>query len=168
MKNIGILGAGKIGSTIHAYLKTTEHNVTVADKFGSDEVQALDVFNKKELDAFVSKQDIIVSAAPYDANPLIADSCNENNVAYFDLTEDTKVTDHIKTFKSDVFMMPQCGLAPGAVNIIAADLIKQFTRVDKVKMRVGALPMFTANSMAYYLTWSTSGLINEYINEVDK
>ena len=49
MKNIGILGAGKIGSTIHAYLKTTEHNVTVADKFGSDDVQALDVFNKKEL-----------------------------------------------------------------------------------------------------------------------
>ena len=27
--------------------------------------------------------------------------------------------------------------------------------------------MFTANSMAYYPTWSTSGLINEYINEVD-
>ena len=89
MKNIGILGAGKIGGTIYDYLKTTEHNVTVADKFGNDEVQKLDVFNKADLDAFVSKQDIIVSAAPYDANPLIADSCNEHNVAYFDLTEDT-------------------------------------------------------------------------------
>ena len=52
-------------------------------------------------------------------------------------------------------------------NIIASDLIKQFSRVDKVKMRVGVLTMFTANSMAYYPTWSTSGLINEYINEVD-
>ena len=109
MKNIGILGAGKIGSTIHAYLKTTEHNITVADKFGNDEVEILDVFNKQDLDAFVSKQDIIVSAAPYDANPLIADSCNENNVAYFDLTEDTAVTDHIKTFKSDVNHDAQCG-----------------------------------------------------------
>ena len=167
MKNIGILGAGKIGSTIHAYLKTTEHNVTVADKIGSDEVQALDVFNKKELDAFVSKQDIIVSAAPYDANPLIADSCNENNVAYFDLTEDTKVTDHIKTFKSDVFMMPQCGFAPGAINIVASNLMKQFERVDKVNMRGGALPKYPNNKMSYYLTWSTSGLINEYINDCD-
>ena len=36
--------------------------------------------------------------------------------------------------------MTQCGLVPGAVNIIATDLIKQFDSVDKVKMRVGALP----------------------------
>lgn len=167
MKKIGILGAGKIGSTIHAYLKTTEHKITIADKFGTDQVQQLDVFDKTQLDNFVSQQDMIVSAAPYDANPLIADSCNQHNVAYFDLTEDTAVTDHIKTFKSDTFMMPQCGFAPGAINIVASDLIKQFERVDKVNMRGGALPKYPNNAMAYYLTWSTSGLINEYVNDCD-
>ena len=167
MKKIGILGAGKIGSTIHAYLKTTEHTISIADKLGTEEIQQLNVFNTQDLDSFISKQDIIVSAAPYDANPLIADSCNKHNVAYFDLTEDTAVTDHIKTFRSDTFMMPQCGFAPGAINIVASDLIKQFERVDKVNMRGGALPKFPNNTMAYYLTWSTSGLINEYVNDCD-
>jgi len=167
MKNIGIIGSGKIGSTIYAYLKTTDHNISIADKIQKNEVQKIDVFNKDDLESFVSKQDILVSGAPYDANPLIADACNKFNVAYFDLTEDTAVTDHIKTFKSDTFMMPQCGFAPGAINIIASNLIKQFERVDKVNMRGGALPKYPNNAMAYYLTWSTSGLINEYVNDCD-
>ena len=63
--------------------------------------------------------------------------------------------------------MTQCGLAPGAINIIASNLIRQFDTVHKVKMRVGALPKYTSNAMGYYLTWSTSGLINEYVNDCD-
>jgi len=129
----------------------------------------LDANNSSLLKEFLknSKIDICVSAAPYNVNIAIANVCAELDIAYFDLTEDTAVSKHIKELKTNTFMMPQCGLAPGAVNIIAADLIKQFDSVDKVKMRVGALPMYTTNSMAYYLTWSTSGLINEYVNEVD-
>ena len=34
-------------------------------------------------------------------------------------------------------------------------------------MRVGALPKYPTNAMAYYLTWSTDGLINEYVNDCD-
>jgi saccharopine dehydrogenase-like NADP-dependent oxidoreductase len=64
-------------------------------------------------------------------------------------------------------MMPQCGLAPGAINICAASLMKQFDHVSEVMMRVGALPRFTTNEMSYYLSWSTNGLINEYCNEAD-
>jgi len=64
-------------------------------------------------------------------------------------------------------MMPQCGLAPGAINICAAGMINQFDSVKEVMMRVGALPRFTNNEMSYYLSWSTNGLINEYCNEAD-
>ena len=56
-------------------------------------------------------------------------------------------------------------IAHGAVNIIATDLIKQFDSVDKVKMRVGALPKYPINEMGYYLTWST-GVLHEYVNPV--
>lgn len=166
MKKIGIIGAGKIGSTIHTYLNPL-HQVTIVDKIYHDGIQKLDVFDQKELAKFVSTQDIIVSAAPYDANPLIANACHNFNVAYFDLTEDTAVTNHIKNLKTETFMMPQCGFAPGAINIVAADMIKKFERVDKVNMRGGALPKYPNNAMAYYLTWSTSGLINEYVNDCD-
>jgi saccharopine dehydrogenase-like NADP-dependent oxidoreductase len=60
--------------------------------------------------------------------------------------------------------VPQCGLAPGFVNIVAADLMRRFDAVRTVKLRVGALPQYPANALKYALTWSTEGLINEYGN----
>ena len=60
--------------------------------------------------------------------------------------------------------MPQCGLAPGFISIVANHLIKWFERLETVKMRVGALPQFPTGELKYNLTWSTDGLINEYCN----
>ena len=168
MKKICVIGAGKIGRTINAYLKLQGHEVFLVDSNPNiKNAIHIDANDEQAVSEFIKDKDIVVSSAPYNVNITIADSCAANEVAYFDLTEDVDVCQHIKGLNTEAFMMPQCGLAPGAVNIIASDLIKKFSSVDKVKMRVGALPMYTANSMAYYLTWSTSGLINEYVNEVD-
>jgi saccharopine dehydrogenase-like NADP-dependent oxidoreductase len=60
--------------------------------------------------------------------------------------------------------MPQCGLAPGFVSVVGNDLTRGFDRLDRVYMRVGALPQFPTNALKYNLTWSTDGLINEYCN----
>jgi saccharopine dehydrogenase-like NADP-dependent oxidoreductase len=60
--------------------------------------------------------------------------------------------------------VPQSGLAPGFVSILASDLTHWFEKLDTVKMRVGALPQFPTNALTYNLTWSTDGLINEYCN----
>ena len=60
--------------------------------------------------------------------------------------------------------MPQCGLAPGFVSIVAHRLTQSFESLDTVHMRVGALPQFPTNALTYNLTWSTDGLINEYCN----
>ena len=168
MKKICVIGAGKIGRTINAYLKLQGHEVFLVDSDPSiKNAIHIDANDEQAVGEFIKDKDTVVSSAPYNVNKSIADSCAAHDVAYFDLTEDVDVSQHIKNLNTETFMMPQCGLAPGAVNIIASDLIKKFSKVDKVKMRVGALPMYTANSMAYYLTWSTSGLINEYVNDVD-
>ena len=85
---------------------------------------------------------------------------------YFDLTEDVEVTKHIKDLSkgaSQAFV-PQCGLAPGFISIVAHDLMTHFDSVEIVKMRVGALPVNPNNVLKYSLTWSTDGLINEYGN----
>jgi saccharopine dehydrogenase-like NADP-dependent oxidoreductase len=58
--------------------------------------------------------------------------------------------------------MPQCGLAPGAINIIASGIANSFKTIRSIEMRVGALPLSASNQMKYYLSWSTAGLINEY------
>jgi saccharopine dehydrogenase-like NADP-dependent oxidoreductase len=59
--------------------------------------------------------------------------------------------------------VPQCGLAPGFITIAANHVIQGMTALHEVKMRVGALPEFPSNALKYNLTWSTDGLINEYI-----
>jgi saccharopine dehydrogenase-like NADP-dependent oxidoreductase len=65
---------------------------------------------------------------------------------------------------SGVAMMPQCGLAPGFICVLGADMAKRFDRVKSVRMRVGALPRYPTNALGYNLTWSVDGLINEYCN----
>ena len=169
MKTIGVIGAGKIGKTIATYLSSEGFTVKIADVEPKDidGFVQLDASDKTALTQFVKSVDIIVSATLYHLNKGIADVCADTGVAYFDLTEDTEVSEHIRLMNTSTFMMPQSGLAPGAVNIIASDLIRKFDTVDKVKMRVGALPKYPTNAMAYYLTWSTDGLINEYVNDCD-
>jgi saccharopine dehydrogenase-like NADP-dependent oxidoreductase len=85
---------------------------------------------------------------------------------YFDLTEDVEVTNQIKILSAGAAhaFMPQCGLAPGFISIVAHDLMTHFETLDTVKMRVGALPVHPSNALKYSLTWSTDGLINEYGN----
>jgi saccharopine dehydrogenase-like NADP-dependent oxidoreductase len=63
--------------------------------------------------------------------------------------------------------MPQCGLAPGFVSIVAQHLASGFDDLRDVHMRVGALPIYPSNSLKYNLTWSTDGLINEYCNRCE-
>ena len=58
--------------------------------------------------------------------------------------------------------IPQCGLAPGFITIVASDLASRFDELQDVRMRVGALPKFPSNALNYNLTWSTDGVINEY------
>jgi saccharopine dehydrogenase-like NADP-dependent oxidoreductase len=60
--------------------------------------------------------------------------------------------------------VPQCGLAPGFISIVANDVAQRFDTLRDVSMRVGALPTFPNNALKYNLTWSTDGLINEYCN----
>jgi saccharopine dehydrogenase-like NADP-dependent oxidoreductase len=78
-------------------------------------------------------------------------------------TSDAVAAIAAKAVPEQIFM-PQCGLAPGFISIVANDLIRWFDRIEVVRMRVGALPQFPTGELKYNLTWSTDGLINEYCN----
>jgi saccharopine dehydrogenase-like NADP-dependent oxidoreductase len=64
-------------------------------------------------------------------------------------------------------LAPQCGLAPGFITIAANHLAAPYSTLDTLRLRVGALPMQPSNELGYNLTWSTEGVINEYINECE-
>jgi saccharopine dehydrogenase-like NADP-dependent oxidoreductase len=128
----------------------------------------LDVTQRSAVEAALEGRDAMISALSYRHNALLAEAAMSRGVSYFDLTEDVETSRRIRTIargarRGQVFM-PQCGLAPGFVSILANHLAQAFDRLDAVHLRVGALPQFPSNALRYNLTWSTDGLINEYCN----
>lgn len=179
MKNILVLGAGRVGSLVSSLLvdsgKYTVHlsdKVIPNDKPKLDKNESnlkyitLDVTNSNEFKEYITKNqfDAVVSCLPYFLNKSIAEIASEHNLNYFDLTEDIEATKYIKSIaeKADCFFAPQCGLAPGFISIVTNSLMGEFEEIDTVRMRVGALPLNVSNTLQYGLTWSTEGLVNEY------
>ena len=158
---IGIVGSGNIGWALKQLLKE-DYDIKQGDI--TDGFDAGDI---KQVKTFLLGLDAVISAGPFAVNKNIAQIAAEESIGYFDLTEDIETTEYIRNLKSESILMPQCGLAPGAINICASGMMEEFDSVNEVLMRVGALPRFTTNEMSYYLSWSTNGLINEYCNEAD-
>jgi saccharopine dehydrogenase-like NADP-dependent oxidoreductase len=113
--------------------------------------------------------DAVVSALPYFLNKPIAQLTANLGIHYFDLTEDVDTTTFIRGLseKSKGVMVPQCGLAPGFIGIIGADLANEFTKLRDIELRVGALPRYPNGLLAYSFTWSPAGVINEYVNDAE-
>ncbi|MFQ5498940.1 MAG: saccharopine dehydrogenase family protein, partial [Candidatus Zixiibacteriota bacterium] len=64
--------------------------------------------------------------------------------------------------KAGIIAIPDCGLAPGMVAVLAVDGMKRFDRVESVKIRVGGLPQSPRPPLNYQMVFSAEGLINEY------
>jgi saccharopine dehydrogenase-like NADP-dependent oxidoreductase len=175
MRDILLIGAGKIGETIADMLGSVgDYRVTVADRAPSSlakirtgrnlQTLVLDVENSAALAKAMAGRFAVLSAAPYSVTGRIVTQARQSNVHYLDLTEDVACTKLVKSLAkgATTALIPQCGLAPGFISIVAHDLCAGFERLDSVRMRVGALPQFPSNALNYNLTWSTDGVINEY------
>ncbi len=176
MKEIVIVGAGKIGATIADMLAGTgDYRVTVVDRSQAQldalEVGAniatrqLDIGQDGALESVLAGKFAVLSAAPFHLTTKIAEAAAKTGVHYLDLTEDVASTRRVKELAAgaNTAFIPQCGLAPGFISIVAHDLAKRFDTLDSLRMRVGALPQYPSNALNYNLTWSTDGVINEYI-----
>ena len=171
-----LVGAGKIGRAIAAFLaETGDYAVSVGDReegalaaFARLGVRTmpLDVHDAPALRAALDGQDVVISALPFTLTVAVATAAKAAGAHYFDLTEDVASTRFVKDLAegADTAFVPQCGLAPGFVSIVGNDLAQRFERLEELRLRVGALPLYPTNALKYNLTWSTDGLINEYCN----
>ena len=116
------------------------------------------------LTALLTGKFAVLSAAPYHLTYHVAEAAKAAGAHYLDLTEDVASTRKVKALATDATtaFIPQCGLAPGFISIVAADLARRFDTLHDVRLRVGALPKYPSNALNYNLTWSTDGVINEY------
>jgi saccharopine dehydrogenase-like NADP-dependent oxidoreductase len=165
-----VIGAGQIGRPIFEMLRHDNKRfstVTLYDKQPGEDVEPLDVLDIVALNRAVEAHDIIISALPYDVTLAVASTtASIGGKVYFDLTEDLGNGKTLRQLNAianrGTIMVPHCGLAPGAVSIIAAALARTFTQVTDIKLRVGALPVACDNALQYHRSWSTVGLVNEY------
>src|SRR6202166_2314609 len=175
MKDVVVIGAGKIGATVAGLLASTgDYQVTLADRspealgcLDRDEripVAAADGEDSSKLLDLLNGQLAVLNAAPFHLTTVIAEAARAAHTHYLDLTEDVASMRRVRELAADAStaFMPQCGLAPGFVSIVAFDMAKRFEVLDSVKLRVGALPQYPSNALNYNLTWSTDGVINEY------
>lgn len=171
-----ILGAGKIGATVAAFLADTgDYAVTISDaredafKNVADldvQTQVIDVTNEAELAQAASQHEYILSALPFHLTKEVAKAAKNAEAHYFDLTEDVAISEFVRDLAKDAksTFVPQSGLAPGFISIAGYHLAQKFDEIDELKLRVGALPKYPSNAFKYNLTWSTDGLVNEYIH----
>lgn len=176
MKNVMLVGGGKIGVAIAEFLSGAgDYRITVVDRDPAGlsrmpeknvERRKVVIENARALADEIKGHDIVLSATPYHLTATIAEAAKRAGAHYLDLTEDVESTRAIKKLAegANTAFVPQCGLAPGFISIAAYDLAKKFDKLRDVAMRVGALPVFPTNALKYNLTWSTDGLINEYCN----
>ncbi len=178
MKTIVVLGGGKIGRMVcHLLGSTGDYALRVGDVYGpaaeriaegfeSATAHELDFTDGAALDGIMAGADAVISCAPFHCNTLIAERAKHHKLHYFDPTEDVSVTSAIADLAegAETAFVPQCGLAPGFITIVAMHLVKRMTDVRDVQLRVGALPRYPNNRLKYNLTWSTEGLINQYCN----
>jgi lysine 6-dehydrogenase len=174
-----VLGSGIVGRAAAWDLLRRGHDVTVADVDASIARQlgeefgvswtALDVTDRHAVDLAMAGSESVISAVPYLFGVSLATAAVANGCHYFDFGGNpTVVKEQLKldadARASNLAIVPDCGLAPGLANVMAAGLIEAHdaAMIDEVQIRVGVLPLHPAGTLQYQLAFYAGGLINEY------
>jgi lysine 6-dehydrogenase len=69
---------------------------------------------------------------------------------------------HQQAVAAGLSVIPDCGLAPGMVNILAAEGIRRLDRAESVRIYVGGLPQHPEPPLNYQIVYSLEGALDYY------
>jgi lysine 6-dehydrogenase len=128
----------------------------------------LDVKDRGAVLAAMKNADAVLGAVSYTVNLGLAGLAIEAGVHWNDMggnndvvAEQLKLDGAAKA--AGVAVVPDTGLAPGVVGILAMHGVREMDEVDSVHLRVGGLPQNPKPPLNYMLVFSVQGLINEYV-----
>jgi lysine 6-dehydrogenase len=109
----------------------------------------------------------VMSAIPYYYNEPMARAAVEAGCHFSDLGGNTGIVLEQKKLHdvaraAAVSVIPDCGLAPGMVNILAAEGIRRLDHAEKVKIYVGGLPQQPEPPLNYQIVYSLEGALDYY------
>ncbi|MEO5858053.1 MAG: saccharopine dehydrogenase C-terminal domain-containing protein [Pyrinomonadaceae bacterium] len=184
MMNILVLGAGRMGYGAAfdlIYNSPDVTSVTIADfhadlaanaaaKIGTDRITSkqIDAGNYDEAVERFRGHDSVISCVNYWYNESLSKAAIETGANFCDLGGNNYVVDKQLALDAEakaagISIIPDCGLAPGMVSVLAMHGAKQFDTLDELHIRVGGLPQDPQPPLDYQLVFSVEGLINEYI-----
>lgn len=176
-----VLGAGQQGSACaYDLLVNTEHDVVVADinvdspadflkpfLGGRLSLVRVDATDRAAVHEVTEGATATMSAFPYYFNLGMAVAAIDAGSHFCDLGGNTRIVLeqkalHDRARDRGVSVIPDCGLAPGMVNILAEHGIRQLDRARAVRIKVGGLPQKPAPPLDYQIVYSLEGVLDYY------
>ena len=179
-----VLGAGRMG---HGAAFDLIHNspgverVTVADfdlkkaeavavAVGSLRVDArqVDASNISDITSLMRGHDSVISCVNYWYNVALSKSAIQTGANFCDLGGNNYIVDEQLALDAEasaagINIIPDCGLAPGMVSVLAMHGAAKFDETHEIHIRVGGLPQDPQPPLNYQLVFSVEGLLNEYL-----
>ncbi|MHA1444937.1 MAG: saccharopine dehydrogenase family protein, partial [Candidatus Hodarchaeales archaeon] len=194
MVNYAVLGLGMMGSAICYDLLTHDPSSQVFGfdkdlevhkkqkmKFKSFEKRfhtfSLDLNLKDSQEAHILRKilteyniSVVFGAIDYKFNYWLTKLCVLVGCSFVDLGGNPKVVQEQRSLESEaqnanVTIIPDLGLAPGVINIIAAYGMRKFDSIKECHLRVGGLPQEPKTILKYQQVFSIRGLTNEYLED---
>ncbi len=183
---IMVLGAGRMGLGAAYDLAHNSPDVTaitVADA-DAERVRAvvrqvnspilggvtLEATDAPRVVALMRGHDAVISCVNYFYNEQLANAAVIARVNFCDLGGNNDVVRaelnlHEQARATGINIIPDCGLAPGLVSVLAAHGAQRFSQLDEIHIRVGGLPQQPQPPLNYQIVFSPEGLINEYVEK---
>ncbi len=130
----------------------------------------LNVEDQAALREALQGADAVLSCLPYWLNLNLAKAALDVGAHFNDLGGNTAVVRaelelDAAAMAKGLSVIPDCGLAPGLVNQLAAAGVATLAQCDTVRIRCGGLPQEPRGCLKYAIVFSVSGLTNEYSGE---
>jgi len=128
---------------------------------------SVDVRNREMMLAEMRQVDAVLSAIPYYFNGELAALAVQAGVHFADLGGNTEIVfaqkelDEAARLKG-VTVIPDTGLAPGMINVLAELGIRAMDSVESVKLFVGGLPQHPEPPLNYQIVYSIEGVLDYY------
>ncbi len=137
---------------------------------GKLEPLAVDATDESAVRDAMDGVDAVICALPYYFNLPMTRLAIEAGAHFSDLGGNTEIVEgqkelHEEAIRADVSVIPDCGLAPGMVNILARAGIDAQDETDSVRIWVGGLPQEPEPPLNYQIVYSMEGVLDYYTTD---
>jgi lysine 6-dehydrogenase len=179
---ISVLGAGAIGSAIACdlvqreevtHVQLVDHKTSalnaVSERLDSSKLRTAraDVRDTRRLAAVLAGSACVVSSVAPALHPKLARLALDVGAHFCDLGGDTR------TFRKELdladeaatrnrWVVPNCGFAPGFVNVLVMEGVESFEHVESVIVRAGSIPLRAEPPFYHRIAYSPEKLVEDY------